>query len=1132
MTAPVFYDPHQRRWWWFTRLWRAIALAASLALIAVVVTILVNPALPGLGLPPVAPLPQHRLLPPRPERPPKLGERKLEASKRALRLERDRQRLSKPGPVPPPVPHPTDLYAFFVNWDDTSFTSLKQNIGRIDVLVPEWLHLADETGRLIENNPPRRQVVLDFVKQRRPDLRIVPLINNFNPDTLDWQSARLGAMLASPGARAATINGITAFVEQHNFRGVNVDFEAVPKGRQPMLVQFMCELKAAFAPRGWTLSESVPLDDPAFDYGALGRCTDRLVLMAYDEHAGESDSGPVASQDWFTEGVSRRIADVPPGHLVVAVGNYGYDWIEGQQGHGNQLSFQEALREALESEGRAALDEDSLNPTFDYADEHQKVHHVWFLDGVTAFNQVRDVAARGVAGVALWRLGSEDPSVWSVFERRASLDAAAAVALEPLKYGYDLDYEGEGEVLQVTATPKEGSRTVNYDQSRGLVTAEHFDSYPSAYVIERRGRGVGKQIVLTFDDGPDPKYTPRILDILKDRGVRAVFFVIGLNADLHPGILERMVAEGHEIGNHSFTHPDSSNISKQQFRLELNATERLFEARLGRRSLLFRPPYAEDVEPETPDQVEPLVVTSSRGYYTIGIGIDPGDWRTPGVDQIVESTIDLAQNGAGHVVLLHDSGGDRTQTIAALPRIIDGLRGQGFTIVPISKLLGVSRDVVMPPVPEGERASLLIVDAGFLAFSAFNGFLQVLFIIGLVLGCLRLLVLATLAIGQRLWRRAPSSAPHLRVAVIVPAFNEVKVIDRTITSLLESDGEPFEIIVVDDGSSDGTFAKVREMFGSEPRVRAFTRPNGGKAAALNFGLRQTDADIIVALDADTLFERQTVSMLLSHFSDPRIAAVAGNAKVGNRLNLLTRWQALEYITSQNLDRRAFDLLNCITVVPGAVGAWRRDLVIKAGGLSHDTLAEDADLTLSILRMGYHVAYEDRANAWTEAPDTTSALLKQRFRWMYGTLQAAWKQRDAIFRPKYGSLGMVALPNLLLFQVIFPLVSPVMDLELLVSAVAALVQSLQHPAEYSADTFSRTLFYYAVFIAVDGLAAVLGFLLERKEDWSLLVWLPLQRFWYRQLMYYVAVKSTLTAIRGSAVGWGKLERKATVVGGQG
>jgi peptidoglycan-N-acetylglucosamine deacetylase len=1125
MTAPVFFDPHQKRWWWFTRLLRATGLAASLAAVAAVVTVLVNPVLPGLGLPPVAPLPQHRLLPPPPERPARLGERRLELVKRALR--RERARAVRPGPLSPPASHITELYAFFVNWDDTSFTSLKQNIGRIDVLVPEWLHLADASGALAENNPVRRQEVLDLIRTRRPDLRVVPLVNNFNTATLDWQPERIGAMLASPAARARTIAGLTAFVQEGRYLGINVDFEAIPRSRQPTLVTFMCELGAAFHARGWTVSETVPLDDPAFDYPALGRCSDRLVLMAYDEHAGESNAGPVASQDWFSDGLTRRMAEVSPSHLVVAVGNYGYDWLDGRTGHGNQLSFQDTMRVALESDGHALLDAGSLNPTFDYADEHDTIHHVWFLDAVTAFNEVQDATGRGVAGIGLWRLGSEDPSAWAVFDRRSHLDAETAASLGPLHYGYDLDYEGDGEVLQVTAVPRDGARSVGFDAARGLVTAERFESYPSAYVIERRGRGVGKQVVLSFDDGPDPRYTPAILDILHEKGAKGVFFVIGLNADLHPALLEREVREGNEIGNHTFTHPDASAISTQQFHLELNATERLFEARLGRRSLLFRPPYAEDVEPETPDQVAPLVLTSSRGYYTIGIGIDPGDWRNPGVDQIVARTLELARQGTGHVVLLHDSGGDRTQTIAALPRLIDGLRADGFELVPISKLLGVTRDVVMPPVPRAERASLLIVDGVFLAFGGLHGVLQVLFILGLALGVLRLAVLAVLAIGQRFRRRRPAPAQP-SVAVIVPAFNEVAVIERTIHSLLASEGPTFEILVVDDGSTDGTSARVLETFAGEPRVSVFTRPNGGKAAALNFGLRQTAADVIVALDADTLFEPQTVARLAAHFGDSRVAAVAGNAKVGNRLNLLTKWQALEYITSQNLDRRAFDVLNCITVVPGAVGAWRRSLIVEAGGFSQDTLAEDADLTLTMLRGGGHVAYEDRAIAWTEAPDTTAALLKQRFRWMYGTLQAAFKQRDTLLRPRFGGLGLVALPNLLLFQVIFPLISPVMDLEMVVSASVAAVQAYQHPAEFSSDPFSRTLFYYALFIAVDGLAALVGFLLERREDWTLLAWLPLQRFWYRQLMYYVAVKSTLTAIRGSAVGWGKLERKATVV----
>jgi len=267
--------------------------------------------------------------------------------------------------------------------------------------------------------------------------------------------------------------------------------------------------------------------------------------------------------------------------------------------------------------------------------------------------------------------------------------------------------------------------------------------------------------------------------------------------------------------------------------------------------------------------------------------------------------------------------------------------------------------------------------------------------------------------------------------------------------------------------------------------------------------------------------------LARRFADPALGAVAGNAKVGNRINLVTRWQALEYITSQNLDRRAFSSLNCITVVPGAVGAWRRGPLERAGGFSSDTLAEDQDLTLRVRRLGYEVGYEEDAVAWTEAPDTLRGLRRQRFRWSFGTLQCMWKHRGALFRPRHGTLGFVAMPNVWVFQILFPLISPLMDLMFLWTFVAAALERLEHPAEYAVSNFQQVAFYYALFLAVDWAAAAFAFALEKREQWSLLWWLFLQRFGYRQVMYTVMVRSMLSAARGALVGWGKLERKATV-----
>ena len=1128
---PIFYDPHRRRWRRFKRIVQSLAAALSVIWAALIASALINPVLPSLGLEPARKLPKlHHLASLQPRRFPTLSERKFQRTRHRLNTYLKKARPPRTvGPIGRPSQSgQTELVGFYVNWDDTSFTSLKQNLVRLDKLMPEWLHLANADGTVTIDDPAKQAVVLSYLREHRPELPVVPLVNNFNSTRMAWEGRTLTAMLTDPVARARAITNLLQFVQEHGLAGINIDFENVPSAAQPGLRIFMRELSERFHLAGLEVSQSVPLDDPAFDYRGLAQYSDYLILMAYDEHWSTSTAGPLASQRWYRAALRRRFTEVPPQKCLIALGNYGYDW-KGHEKAASEISFQEALTTARESEGTIRLDPRALNPTFDYADDHDVPHHVWFLDGVTAFNQIVEGQRHDPRGFALWRLGSEDPAIWAILDRRTHLDRTAAETLRPLHYGYDLDYEGRGEVLKVTSTPSDGLREISYDEQTGVVTAEGLRAYASPYVITRWGGDEKKKIALTFDDGPDERYTAQVLDILRSYQVSATFFIVGLNGDLHNDLLRRIVAEGHEIGNHTFTHPNIAAISDQQLRLEINTTERLLESRLGIHSVLFRPPYAEDVEPETPDQVRPLLFTSARGYYTIGMQIDPSDWRNPGVDQIVERTFASAVSGEGNIVLLHDGGGDRSQTVAALPRIIEGLRARGFTLVPTSALLGLSRQAVMPPVPNDERFAARLTGFGFLLIPWGSALLHSLFVAGIVLGGLRLLCIGTLAISER-WQGRPAhpAATVLpSVSVLVPTYNEEKVIGQTLRALLRSDFPTFDVLVIDDGSTDGTVQRVRERFGNNPRVRLLTKTNGGKAQALNYGISHTQAELVITLDADTIFRRDTISTLVARFSHPQVGAVAGNAKVGNRINLLTKWQALEYIASQNLDRRAFAVLNCITVVPGAVGAWRRALVLQAGGFTDETVAEDADLTLAILRMGYQIGYEDTAVALTEAPDTVRGFVRQRFRWMYGTLQAAWKHSDVLFRPRYGALGLVAIPNVLLFQIFFPLISPVMDFCLAWALGTTAWQRSQHPLDYSTAALQGILFYYALFVTMDVFATVLALLLEPQEDWRLLVWLFPQRFLYRQLMCYVALKATLTAVRGTIVGWGKLERKATV-----
>lgn len=1117
VSTSVFHDPAGRRW---RRVqFGAAALTAALVTLgaALVVSLASRPALPALHLPDQTPT-YGRHGPAHPGGRPVRGAVDASPTTFARGTVGDARTA-----------------AFYVNWDDNSFTSLKRNVNALDELMPELWHLG--AGSSLRDDDLRKSgQLLDFLARAKPGLTLMPLVNNYDPDAQDWASARLAAALKTPQSRGALIANLLAAVRAlrargANVAGVNVDFENVPDGSQGDLVRFVRELSARFHAAKLRVSQDVPMNDPAYRYRDLAAAGDGLVLMGYDEHEDTSASGPVAAQGWLTRTLRARLREVGAAKLTLALGNYGYDWTEGRAG-ARELSFQDALTVASESEGRVRLDPGSLNPTFDYADDAGKTHHVWYLDAVSAHDQTLGAQHAGLRSFALWRLGTEDPGVWSLFARSARPTPEGARELSTLHAGWDIDYDGRGELLKVTRTPSEGRRTLRLNSS-GLIDAERVDAFASPYVIQRWGGAHPKKIALTFDDGPDARFTPAILDVLAREHARATFFVVGLHGQEHPDLLRRIVAEGHEIGNHTFTHPNLALVPPAQFDLELGATERLLESETGVRSLLFRPPFAEDVEPETPDQAALVARASTLGYYTVGMQIDPNDWQRPGAQAIVQRTLAQAKAGAGNVVLLHDAGGDREQTVEALPRLIHALRAGGFELVTVSDLIGVGRAQVMPRVGGPERALARLSALDFTAFGWLGRALGVLFVVGIALSVARLSVICVLALVDHARHREDPPNNALSVSVIVPAYNEEKVVCQTVASLLAQDLAELRVIVVDDGSADATSAVLAQAFGNEERVTLLRVQNGGKARALNHGLAHADSDLVIVLDADTMLSASAARRLRNAFTESDIAAVAGNAKVGNRVNLLTRWQALEYVTAQNLERRAFALLNSISVVPGAIGAWRRAALLELGGFAHDTLAEDADLTLRLLAAGWRVTYEQGAVARTEAPDTVRAFLKQRFRWMFGTLQATWKQRAAARALVRGGgapgrqLALFTLPNVVVFQIVFPFVSALLDFAMLGTLAWTLLQIHYHPADGAAASGVQALAFYALFLAVDFLGAAVAFALERGEDWRLLPWVLPQRFFYRQLLYVVAIRALFTALRGPRVGWGKLERKATV-----
>lgn len=1045
------------------------------------------------------------------------------AVQRRLRNERG-QRTRPLASILKPLPDRALTIAFFPGWrpaSENAYPALMRELPKLDWLMPTWLALQ---GPNLDLKSALDTGLLGELRAKRANLAVLPVIQNATMGK--WDGAGLARLLADPARSDMLLKQVIDFVASNKLQGVTVDFEEVPDAAHPDLEKFLQRLSAAFLPHGWIVVMAVPFDDDDWPYATYAHIVDYTLLMAYDEHDDTGPAGSIAGQSWFETTLDKRMRSLAPSRTIVSIGGYAYDWNDGPD---HDLTFEGAVAAAHDSEATIDFDDATNNPHFSYTEDDHTLHDVWFLDAVTAYNQIHASDIYRPAGYALWRLGSEDPSVWDVLGR--AYGAGVPQGIRQISIGADVDHEGQGDFFRVEADPSTGARTLEINSSSGDIDDEAYTRLPTNFIMRQFGYVPGK-VALTFDDGPDPEWTPQILDILKQKHVHATFFVIGGNAEANPDLIQRILAEGHELGNHTYTHPNLADTPSQAVPIELNATQRLIQALTGRSLVLFRPPYLGDAEPDDTSEIVPVEIAQRLGYITVGEQIDPVDWALPGADVIVSRVVhDLEHpipDAPGNAVLLHDAGGDRSQTVAALPALIDTLRAKGFQFVPASSLIGMTRDQAMPPLPP--TMSLLTDRVVFLTVSWLGRFLYYAFLAAIWLGVSRLFFLAGLSLWNlRSSAREAEALPEetLHVSVIVPAYNEEKVIVKTVERILESDHRDLEVIVVDDGSQDNTSGVLQAAFGANNRVTLVRVPNGGKAAALNVGLSQAKGEILVALDADTQFQSDTIPRLVRWFADPEVGAVAGNAKVGNRTNMITRWQALEYIVAQNLERRALAALGTLTVIPGAVGAWRKSVLLAMGGFHSDTLAEDQDLTIGIQVKGYRVRFDSSAIAWTEAPATFRGLANQRFRWAFGTLQCLWKYRGLTFNPRYGALGMIALPQVWLFQIALTALAPLADLLLIWQLISQWIAYSQHGAEFSNNDLVTVGIYYAVFVVVDLLAATFGFLMERGEQWSLIWWLPLQRFGYRQLMYYVVVRSISAAIRGAVVGWGKLERTGTV-----
>lgn len=1042
---------------------------------------------------------------------------------------------------------------FYAPWEQSGLDSFKANAPKLTHVSPAWLSLDTVPGKVnvvdfdLSKNPDNAKVI-EIAKEH--GVRIIPLISNSTDSK--FLPERISTLVRDAKGKAELIQWLVKWCKENQFQGINLDFEEIRDQDYALFTKFLAEAHQAFQASNLELSLDIQTTvEPEF-LRQWATHTDYVVAMTYDEHDEYSESGPIASIDWVQSELDKVVMAVPADKIVMGIGSYAYDWKKSDR-TAEAISFQEAMaiaqgyRDSEAAENIIELDGDALNNFFEYSDDDDSAHTVWMLDGISAYNQWQYGQHLKIRGAALWSLGTEDPAIWKFLDKDKLRTDVDPKELEKVDFPFEIDYTGKGEILKVKSRPQTGSRTLEFSKEGDITLVDGctYQSFSTPFIIQKSGF-VPKKLVLTFDDGPDPEWTPKILEILKSEGVPATFFIVGANAEAHPKLVQRAFEEGHEIGSHTFFHPDLGLVNEERATLELAATQRIIEVITGHSTTLFRPPYNADSQPQTAREIAPLNIADKLGYITVGENIDPNDWDPTITDDdgtrprtaqdiaklTVEDIVSRANTSEeGNIILLHDAGGDRSQTVAALPQIIRQLKAKGYQFVTTGTLLSKTIDQIMPPVPAEQRRILAVDQAVFLAARWAQILLASGFLLALFLGGARVLMIMPLAIihNRKQAKATFDTGYQPKVSVLIAAYNEEKTIVPTIESVLKSNFNVQEIVVIDDGSKDGTLGALRTAYPQHPLVKILTKENGGKATALNFGLEKVTGELLFCIDADTQLDPNAIGKLARQFSNPKIGAVAGNVQVGNVHNILTAWQAVEYRTSQNMDRRAYALLNAITVVPGAIGMWRKSAISEVGAYQPDTLAEDMDLTWRLRRAGYQTATEPDAVAFTEAPESWSDLMKQRFRWSYGTLQCLWKHRTAIGR--YGFFGTVALPSIACFQILFQILGPLVDLQILISlllAAAPLIggHSVEFSAGYSRQGFMNALSLYAAFFSLELISGAIAYRMDRVSPLPLL-WLFVQRFAYRQLMYLVMLKSIWKALAGARQGWGKLRRTGSV-----
>ncbi len=756
----VFRNPSARGDW-IVRIAVALLLLAGIVLVGIIaVRLLIAPTLPDLSIP-TADQPSSAIR----HATPAASDRSADPTAIETNLERPKAWPPTPAYNPWRV-KPPSLYAFVPAWSTSARGSLETHLRAIDVLLPQWFEIvATSNGSVAVESAGRRTSLGDYVDANRAAEDLMP-VSGFSGDP-----GAVATALSNTVARRQVVDALAAAAVDGGYRGLCLDFSSLPTNSHGDALLLASALAKALHDTGRETCVVIPLGGAVWPLEEVAATADRVILLAFAEPRSGSHAGPIAAQDWVADEVTAALGQLDPARTIVGLGTAAYEWVDDDP-EPRRIDYPTATRLAARYNAEIRLDPASLNSTFAFTDASGRRHEVWFLDAVSAYDEGVALSPTGVGGVAVWPVGGEDPGVWSLFGAASTPPADAVARLKNVLLDNYVGYEGDGEFQKVVATPSAGIQLLETDPTSGLIAAEHYQKLPHGYEVERWDGGEPADIALTFDDGPDPVYTPRLLDTLKNLHVPAAFFVIGENALNHPSVVRRMVDEGHILGSHTYWHADLSTSSNLFTRMGLNAAQRAIAGLTGRNTVLFRAPYGEIEDPATAAAIRPLVLLGKLGYIAVGMAIDPADWRRPGADVIVNRVVDAARRREGHIIILHDAGGDRSETVEALPKIIETLRAEGFHFVSLDTLVGMTRDELMP-IASG--AGILLDTWLVRSVSFLRDAIVFLFTVALSLGVIRTVAMVVLVFLRKRHRpAAPGFAPP--ITVLVPAYCEETII--------------------------------------------------------------------------------------------------------------------------------------------------------------------------------------------------------------------------------------------------------------------------------------------------------------------------------------------------------------------